>query len=112
MGTLTYAGTSIDFPDRLLAHLQVVIVNKLRRREGFAMTWQDPEGAGEGRSAIWLDASIPLFFKFEGARPATISRHWLTTLADTANATTGLLVVEEASVPDSEVRVAKVSEYT
>ncbi|MFF1635956.1 ATP-dependent DNA ligase [Leifsonia sp. NPDC058248] len=112
MGTLTYAGTRIDFPDRLLAHLQVVIVNKLRRREGFAMSWQDPEGFGEGRSAIWLDASIPLFFKFEGPRQGAISRPWLARLADTANATSGLLVVEEETTPDPETVVRKVSEYT
>lgn len=33
MGSATYDGTVSDFDDRLLLHLQIVIVNTLRRRE-------------------------------------------------------------------------------
>ncbi|GAA1439656.1 DUF7882 family protein [Leifsonia poae] len=116
MGTLTYDGATIEFPDRLLAHLQIVIVTKLRRREGFAMTWQHPEDLDDGRSAIWLDASIPLHFTFDGPRPAAMSREWLSKLTDTANANTGLLVLDEGPEREEALegapRVKRVSEYT
>jgi hypothetical protein len=95
MGTLTYGTAVIEFDDRLLAHLQIVIVNKLRRRESFAMSWRDLLDAGGGRSAIWLDASIPLYFKFEGSRVPAINREWVERLSDSAASSTGLIVTDE-----------------
>jgi hypothetical protein len=37
MGSLLYgnSGTAVEFEDRALIHLQIVITNKLRRRESF-----------------------------------------------------------------------------
>ncbi|WP_431279375.1 hypothetical protein [Leifsonia poae] len=43
MGELHYNGVKISFEDCLLRHLEVVIINKLRRREGFAMNWRNPQ---------------------------------------------------------------------
>ena len=40
MGALVYETMVIPFEDRLLAHLQIVIVNKLRRGESFVMSWR------------------------------------------------------------------------
>jgi len=99
MGTLTYNKTVIDFDDRVLAHVQIVVVNKLRRRESFAMSWRDSEEAGGGRSAIWLDPSIPLYFKFDGSRLPAISRTWLEQLRDSADSSTGLVVTGENAEP-------------
>lgn len=95
MGTLTYDSIVIEFDDRLLAHLQIVIVNKLRRRESFAMSWRDAPEVGDGRSAIWLDPSIPLYFKFDGSRIPAINREWVEQLAESAGSSHGLLVVGE-----------------
>jgi hypothetical protein len=95
MGTLTYGSTVIEFEDRLLAHLQIVIVNKLRRRESFAMSWRDATEVGDGRSAIWLDPSIPIYFKFDGSRVPAINREWLERLAESAASSTGLIVAGE-----------------
>lgn len=100
MGSLTYDTTVIEFDDRLLAHLQIVIVNKLRRHESFAMSWRDSAEAGEGRSAIWLDPSIPLYFKFDGSRVPAINRDWLERLADSASSSTGLVVSDEDGLPE------------
>lgn len=94
MGTLTYDGSVIEFDDRLLAHLQIVIVNKLRRHESFAMSWRDSETVGDGRSTIWLDSSIPLYFKFDGSRVPSIDRDWVEVLAESASSSTGLLVID------------------
>jgi hypothetical protein len=95
VGSLTYDSIVIEFEDRLLAHLQIVIVNKLRRRESFAMSWRDSPEAGYGRSAIWLDPSIPIYFKFDGSRVPAINRDWVERLADSAAGSHGLVVVGE-----------------
>jgi hypothetical protein len=95
MGTLIYDGSAIHFDDRTLAHLQIVVVNKLRRHEGFAMSWRDSGEVGDGRSTIWLDPSIPLYFKFDGSRAPEISRDWLSVLMESAESSTGLIVTDE-----------------
>lgn len=95
MGSLTYDNTVIEFEDRLLLHLQIVIVNKLRRRESFAMSWRDAPEVGDGRSTIWLDPSIPLFFKFSGSRTPSVNRDWIELLAESASSSSGLVVVDE-----------------
>jgi hypothetical protein len=95
MGTLIYDSTIIEFDDRLLLHLQIVIVNKLRRHESFAMTWRDAPEIGDGRSTIWLDPSIPLYFKFSGSRTPSVNRDWLEILAESASSANGLIVVDE-----------------
>jgi len=42
MGKLTYDSTlTVDFDDRVLAHLQLVIGAKLRRAESFYFSWRD-----------------------------------------------------------------------
>lgn len=95
MGTLTYDAIVIEFDDRLLAHLQIVIVNKLRRRESFAMSWRDSPDVGDGRSTIWLDPAIPIYFKFDGSRMPAINRAWVERLADSAAGPHGLVVTGE-----------------
>ena len=54
MGTLQYDGVLVEFDDRLLAHLQIVIVQKIRRGESFLMSWRDAAETGDGHSAIWI----------------------------------------------------------
>ena len=97
MGTLVYGNTGlqIEFDDKVLAHLQIVIVAKLRRNEGFPFTWKDPASVGDGRSTIWLHASIPLYFKFTSGESPAINRSWLEILTMTSNTAAGLRVVEE-----------------
>ena len=99
MGTLTYDGTAIEFEDRVLTHLEIVIVNRLRRREGFLMSWIDSPAVGDGRSAIWLDPSIPLYFRFDGSRVPTINEDWLEELGRSAVSSTGLIVKGEDGTP-------------
>ena len=100
MGKLTYDSTlSVDFDDRTLAHLQLVIGAKLRRNEAFFFRWKDDTAAGDGRSAIWLHPTIPLAFKYYGSRPPGINRFWIEALMLTANSAQGLSLVEEPEQP-------------
>lgn len=96
MGKFTYAtGVKVDFEDRVLAHLQVVISNKLRRGESFVFTWRDDASLGDGRTSVWLNANLAMSFKYFGSRAPALNRTWIEALAITANSPTGLYVVPE-----------------
>ena len=47
MGRFTYGPKiTVDFDDRVLAHLQTVIAAKIRRGESFMFTWIDDDSTG------------------------------------------------------------------
>ena len=95
MGTLTYGHTVVEFDDRTLAHLQIVIVRKFRAHEGFLMSWLDPIAIGNGRSSLWLSPDCPLHFKFLGSRSPVVDRAWLELLMQSASSGAGLIVMHE-----------------
>ncbi|MCU1437069.1 MAG: ATP-dependent ligase [Naasia sp.] len=91
MGRLVYDGNStIEVEDRALAHLQVVIGNKLRRAETFLFTWTHPEGGEVARTVVWMHPDMALQFQYtERAAPA-LNRTWLEELSIAANSSAGL----------------------
>ena len=95
MGALRYDGQMIEFDDRVLAHLQIVVVLKLRRGDAFLMSWLNSLSVRDGRSSIWLERTMPLRFNFAGSRSPQINPEWLATLQRSADSTTGLLVTGE-----------------
>jgi hypothetical protein len=104
VGRLTYDNTTaVDFDDRLLAHLQVVIGTKLRRGEAFYLNWTDSTSIGGGRSAIWLHPAIPIRFKYDGSRRPRLNREWITVLMISASSTEGLRPTPEPAESSSEV---------
>jgi hypothetical protein len=111
LGKLLYGTSSmqIDFEDRALAHLHVVIGAKLRRGEKFFFSWQDNVAVGSGRSSIWLEPSIPLYFKFSGTKPPAINRAWIDALVASSHSASGLVFLPEpggqmaTSLPQSRV---------
>ena len=103
MGTLIYGPTAkeIRIDDRALAHLQVVIIAKLRRAESFAFTWEKSTEDGSGHTTVWVHPGIALEFAFLGSRRIPLNRAWVEDLMRTANNSSGLELVPE---PDSPVR--------
>jgi len=97
LGKLLYGASKveIEFDDRVLAHLQIVIGAKLRRHEGFFFSWRDDPAIGDGRSSIWLDTSIPMYFRFTSPERHQLNRVWLEQLTQSANQTQGLLLSTE-----------------
>lgn len=95
MGTLTYDGWMIEFDDRLLTHVHVAIVQRLRNHESFAMSWLDAVEIGNGRSSIWMHPGGHYYFKFAGSKTATINPDWLKTLSDSARSSQGLVLTTE-----------------
>jgi hypothetical protein len=101
MGTLQYDGVLVEFDDRLLTHLQIVIVQKIRRGESFLMSWRDSTETGDGHSAIWIHPSQNLYFKFSGSKTPSINQEWLDRLMLSANGARGLLVMREDSAAET-----------
>ncbi len=99
MGSLMYGAARmvIEFDDRTLAHVQLVLCAKLRRGEAFFFSWKDAPSIGGGRSSVWIDRSIPLFFRFSSATRHVINHEWLETLTLTANSAQGMMLIEEPS---------------
>jgi hypothetical protein len=96
MGKFVYEGNlSVELEDRVLAHLQIVVSNKLRRSEPFFFTWRDDASMGGGRNAVWVHPHAGLTFKFYGSRVPAINRAWLDAMMYTANSTSGLYIVPE-----------------
>lgn len=95
MGQLIYGtqAASFDIDDRTLAHVEAVVLAKLRRNESFALTIE-PDGGG--RETIWLNQAVQLRFRYTAERP-TINRVWLEALIDTANSTAGMRILPEPS---------------
>lgn len=94
MGSLFYGSDfeAIEIPDRLLAHVKVVIATKLRRGESFTLSWRHPEDQPGGRSTLWLHPSIPLRIVFDDPEPEVLDPHWLQELAVAASSSGGLSI--------------------
>lgn len=104
MGTLVYGSDrfTIEIDDRTLAHLQLAVVAKLRRRESFALTWRDEDGSGQGRTVLWIHEAIPLRFEYAGSRMASVNKAWVDELLATASTTVGMRLTPEPG-PDPAV---------
>ncbi|MFE1645991.1 ATP-dependent DNA ligase [Microbacterium sp. P01] len=106
MGRFIYdtMANSVDIDDRTLAHLRIVVMNKLRRTEPFMF---DVEiGDGSGRRSFWVHPSVPLQFHFFGSRVPRINRLWVEDLMQAASGPNGLTITPEPAeeaVPPSEV---------
>jgi len=111
MGTLHYgaAGAPIEMPDRILAHLKVLISTKLRRSESFSLSWDRLVDGAVVRSSIWLHCSIPLQFQMDAETAKQLDRAYLQQLAEQANSSAGVVIdlvdqVAETEISELDVR--------
>lgn len=96
MGKFIYeSAVRVDFDDRALAHLQLVISTKLARGESFHFSWKDDPSIGDGRTSVWLHPRSTLAFKFYRSARPPLNRAWVEALAATANRPQGLTLVDE-----------------
>jgi hypothetical protein len=100
VGALIYGSPSMElqFDDRTLSHLQVVVGSKLRRGESFFFSWKENQRTEDRRSSVWLSPGIPLMFKYSGGRSPQMNVEWLRLLEETANSGRGLLLLPEPPV--------------
>jgi hypothetical protein len=102
MGRFIYdtMANAVDIDDRTLAHLRIVVMNKLRRSESFMF---DVEvGDGSGRRSFWIHPSVPMQFHFFGSRHPRINRLWVEELMQVASGPNGLSLVPEPESPEGE----------
>lgn len=94
MGSLYYGSDThaSAIPDRVLAHLKVIITTKLRRGEAFTISWTHPEDVPGGRTTLWMHASIPVRFVFDSAQADSLDPGVLQRLANEAGRSGGLNV--------------------
>ena len=87
MGLLHYGNdaATIEFDDRALVHLKLVIMGKLRRGECFTLSWSRGLAGGGGRETLWLAPAIPLRFTHATQNIGSINRDWLRLLTESAN---------------------------
>lgn len=97
MGSLIYGHSSVDIKleDRVLAHLQIVFSEKLRRNEAFHFHWADHELNGGGRSIMWVHPAMPLYFRYAGSRVPSINQAWLDDMNRSVNSDAGLVLRNE-----------------
>lgn len=101
MGLFIYdTQLEIELDDRTLAHLQIVIVDKFRRDERFAMSMRH-----EGRATtLWMSPQSPVQFVYAGNRRPSINHLWLEALSDTVGMSGVLRIVDEpAALRPAEV---------
>ncbi|WP_165069934.1 DUF7882 family protein [Marisediminicola senii] len=91
-----------EFDDRALAHLQVVILAKLRRGESFSFSWSK-RAPQVGRTTVWLSPSIPLIFDFGTKDAPELDRDWLELLSRVANSNAGLRLVPTDAESDVDL---------
>jgi hypothetical protein len=94
VGTLHYGSPATGFAldDRTLAHIELVMMAKLRRQESFAFAITDEKT--QLRQAVWISPVTALRFEYDAPMPE-INRLWLQDLVDTANSSGGLRIVPE-----------------
>jgi hypothetical protein len=98
MGTLKYDGTTTDFDDRVLAHVQLAVIQKLRRQESFSLAWLGPE-AGGGRTTIWVHPAANITFHFSDPVIGPIDRAWADKLIIAAGSPGGMFVMDADGKP-------------
>lgn len=109
MGTLTYhpAMPAFEFDDVTLAHLEAVVVAKLRRRESFMLTFL----TDAGRVGVWVHEASNLRYAYPETKPTEFDRARLEEMVKATNHASGLVIAdvtlhEPDATPDPEPQPA------
>jgi hypothetical protein len=96
MGHLIYgAGAEYEIDDRMLAHVKIAILSKLRLQESFLLNWAIDAAHGSGRVSLWLSPGIPIQFRFSEKAPPALNRDWLEAMARSAHSSRGMIIMAE-----------------
>jgi hypothetical protein len=104
---MVYEGALVlEFEDRLLRHLEHVMVTRLRRNEPFAFKWeQKPSGGEESHGTVWVSTATSLQFRYAGPRRVEkLNRHWIEALIQSTYQPVGLVAVPEPAEPPAAPR--------
>jgi hypothetical protein len=92
VGRLAYGAIprTISIDDRLLAHIEVVVLSRLRRNNAFALRWTEAGGEQPGRRTIWIHQGTDLCFEYDAAEQGELDRELLDQLAKAADSNGGI----------------------
>jgi hypothetical protein len=93
VGRLLYGSPPVAFEldDRTLAHVEIVVIAKLRRNESFGFSIA---GKADARTAIWMSPASDVQFEYvKGSQD--VNRAWLEVLIESANSPQGLRLLPE-----------------
>lgn len=95
MGSFIYDNTAnaFEIDDRTLAHLRIVVMNKLRRAEPFMFELAMNDGSGH--RSFWIHQGVPLQFRIFTATHVRINRMWVEALMEAASGPNGLTLLPE-----------------
>lgn len=100
MGKLTYGAIQreVVMDDRLLAHLEAVVLARLRRDNSFALRWTEKvKGGTDVRRTIWIHQSSDLYFEYDSLAVEELDRGLLDQLAQAADSNAGINLRFDAS---------------
>ena len=95
MGYLMHGGNEYQFEERLLAHLKIVIGQKLVKQESFFLSWTRSPNEGSGRVSLWLSPYSSIAFRFSGSRSPEINVRWVKVLSALSHTSRGLIALSE-----------------
>lgn len=102
VGKLSYdLRYEVEFDDRALQHLQIVVTLKFRRGESFNFSWMKNTESGSGRTTLWMHPAIPLMYEFSGNRVPVPNPVWLEALMHSANSAAGLHLMPETEATEN-----------
>ena len=99
----------IEVEDRLLAHVQAVIISKVRRNEGFVLNWTEAPAEGSGRRSIWIHPYLELVFEYNGSKRPELDPKQAEEMMGRAGTTAGLDLTDHAHNPKTGAKVTPVS---
>lgn len=90
MGALVYgaAAERFEIDDEKLAHVEAVVVAKLRRREDFTITVL----TAESRQVLWMHEACTLRFEYDTPPGVELDRAWLDATMKQLNKSSTLVV--------------------
>lgn len=99
MGKLTYGAIQreIEMDDKLLAHIEMIVLSRLRRNNAFALRWIEKIEVGDGRRTIWISPSSDLYFEYDKHEQPELDRVLLDKLAAAADSNLGVNLRTDAS---------------
>ena len=99
MGSMFYGAPQRELvmDDVLLAHMQVLIIAKLRRNESFLLSWTEGRHAGSGRRGLWMHREMDLYFEFAGNGQPTIDQNKLENYSISASSNQGVDLKDQAT---------------
>jgi hypothetical protein len=92
VGILHYSSQAFEINDVALAHLRLVVNQKIRKRESFYVNWIREPSAGSGRVTIWVSPDLPIAFHVPELSKADWHPEWVQQMLEEGHSSHGISV--------------------